>query len=61
MRALQTGNVHNISENVDAKQNIIEFFKRIITYRSNFIHVCKIIIETLFSICFDVDSYVQLR
>ena len=53
VRALQTGNVDNISVNVDAKW--------VITYRSNFIHVCKLNIETLFRFWFDVDSYVQFR
>ena len=55
------GNVDNISVNFDAKQNTILFLQWVITYRSNFIHVCKLNIETLFRIWFDVDSYVQFR
>ena len=42
-------------------QNIIWFFQWTITYRLNFIHVCKLNIETLFRIWFDVDSYVRFR
>ena len=41
-------------------ENIIYFFQWAITYWSNFIHVCKLNIATLFRIWFDVDSYVNL-
>ena len=43
------------------KQNIKQFFNWFITYRLSSIHVCKLAIEILLEIWFDVDSYVQLR
>ena len=48
------------------KQNTKQFFQLVhnnwfITYRLSSIHVCKLTIEILFEIWFDVDSYVQLR
>ena len=43
------------------KQNIKQFFNWFITYRLSSIHVCKLTIEILLEIWFDVDSYVQFR
>ena len=43
------------------KQNIKQFFQLVHTYRLSSIYVCKLTIEILLEIWFDVDSYVQLR
>ena len=43
------------------KQKLSSSFNWFITYRLSSIHVCKLTIEILLEIWFDVDLYVQLR
>ena len=61
MRALQTGNVDNISVNVDAKPKHYLVLSMSHNLSVEFYTCMQIKIKNLFRIWFDVDSYVQLR
>ena len=63
MRALQTGNIDNISVNVDAKPKhyLVPPMDHILSVEFYTCMQGKLDIEILFRIWFDVDSYVQFR